>query len=116
MPRETREMSRRSSDTRGGSPERFGFEWAKYSEIKPEYEEQFNRWLPFLTKEEWRGKRFLDVGCGMGRNSYWPMPFRKSVRITVTNEGRRRVIGGREPRQAALRIGHMGALRIAPQI
>lgn len=26
---------------------------------------------------------------GRARNSYWPMPFRKSCRITVTNEGRR---------------------------
>jgi hypothetical protein len=28
---------------------------------------------------------------GRSRNSYWPMPFRKSCRIMVTNEGRRRV-------------------------
>jgi hypothetical protein len=28
---------------------------------------------------------------GRARNSYWPMPFRKSCRITVTNEGKRRV-------------------------
>jgi D-arabinan exo alpha-(1,3)/(1,5)-arabinofuranosidase (non-reducing end) len=28
---------------------------------------------------------------GRARNSYWPMPFRKSCRITLTNEGRRRV-------------------------
>jgi hypothetical protein len=28
---------------------------------------------------------------GRARNSYWPMPFRRSCRITVTNEGRRRV-------------------------
>ena len=28
---------------------------------------------------------------GRARNSYWPMPFQKSCRITVTNEGRRRV-------------------------
>jgi len=28
---------------------------------------------------------------GRARNSYWPMPFKKSCRITVTNEGRRRV-------------------------
>src|SRR4030095_7905254 len=27
---------------------------------------------------------------GRARNSYWPMPFRKSCRVTVTNEGRRR--------------------------
>jgi Protein of unknown function (DUF2961)/HEAT repeats len=28
---------------------------------------------------------------GRAWNSYWPMPFRKSCRITITNEGRRRV-------------------------
>ncbi|HNR35694.1 MAG TPA: DUF2961 domain-containing protein [Candidatus Hydrogenedentes bacterium] len=27
---------------------------------------------------------------GRGRNCYWPMPFRKSAKITVTNEGRKR--------------------------
>ena len=30
-----------------------------------------------------------DTSLGRARNSYWPMPFRKSCRITVTNEGRR---------------------------
>jgi hypothetical protein len=28
---------------------------------------------------------------GRSRNSFWPMPFRKSCRVTITNEGRRRV-------------------------
>src|SRR5512135_1472885 len=28
---------------------------------------------------------------GRARNCYWPMPFRKSCKITVANEGRRRV-------------------------
>ena len=32
-----------------------------------------------------------DSSAGRARNSYWPMPFRKSCRVTVTNEGRRRV-------------------------
>ncbi len=32
-----------------------------------------------------------DASLGRARNSYWPMPFRKSCLITVTNEGRRRV-------------------------
>ena len=33
----------------------------------------------------------VDSSDGRARNSYWPMPFRKSCRITITNEGRRRV-------------------------
>jgi SAM-dependent methyltransferase len=59
----------------GGSPQRFGYEWAIYDDIKPEYREQFLRWLPFYEPQDWRGKTFLDVGCGMGRNSHWPMTF-----------------------------------------
>ncbi|HYL85689.1 MAG TPA: DUF2961 domain-containing protein [Candidatus Angelobacter sp.] len=30
-----------------------------------------------------------DSSLGRARNSYWPMPYRKSCRITVTNEGER---------------------------
>jgi SAM-dependent methyltransferase len=58
-----------------GSPERFGYEWHNYSELRPEYEEQFRRWTSLLRPEDWRGLTFLDVGCGMGRNSYWPMSY-----------------------------------------
>ena len=58
-----------------GSPERFGYEWQTYSEIRPEYEEQFRRWTAHLEPEDWQGKSFLDVGCGTGRNSWWPMAY-----------------------------------------
>ena len=58
-----------------GSPDRFGYEWGAYAEILPEYEEQFRRWTVHLAPEDWRGTSFLDVGCGMGRNSYWPMSY-----------------------------------------
>ena len=60
---------------RSGSPERFGYEWGTYAELLPIYEEQFRRWTPGITKRDWQGKTFLDVGCGMGRNSYWPMRY-----------------------------------------
>lgn len=32
-----------------------------------------------------------DSSDGRSRNCYWPMPFRRSVKITITNEGRQRV-------------------------
>jgi hypothetical protein len=32
-----------------------------------------------------------NASFGRARNSYWPMPFRKSCKIAVTNEGKRRV-------------------------
>ena len=60
---------------REGSPDRFGYEWGTYAAILPIYEEQFRRWTPRLTPADWAGATFLDVGCGMGRNSYWPMHY-----------------------------------------
>src|ERR1700757_5233601 len=38
-----------------------------------------------------RSMMVRDSSDGRARNSYWPMPFRKSCRVTITNEGRRRV-------------------------
>ena len=58
-----------------GSPDRFGYEWDAYAEIVPEYEEQFRRWTFHLAPQDWHDKSFLDVGCGMGRNSFWPMTY-----------------------------------------
>lgn len=64
-----------ATDDLKGSPERFGYEWRAYAAILPEHEEQFRRWTAPLGPDDWRGKRFLDVGCGMGRNSYWPLKY-----------------------------------------
>jgi SAM-dependent methyltransferase len=58
-----------------GSPDRFGYEWQNYPDLRLEYEEQFRLWTAHLEPEDWRGVTFLDVGCGMGRNSYWPMAY-----------------------------------------
>lgn len=55
------------------SSQRFGYEWDKYSWITEDYEKQFLNWTSPLTPSDWKGKRILDAGCGMGRNSYWPM-------------------------------------------
>ena len=62
-----------SLDTGSGSPDRFGYAWDKFHEILPVHEEQFRRWTVPLTPSDWRGKRILDGGCGIGRNSFWPM-------------------------------------------
>lgn len=58
-----------------GSPERFGHSWNIFSEILPVHEEQFLRWTSGFDKGDWAGKRFLDVGCGIGRNSWWPLTY-----------------------------------------
>lgn len=64
-----------ASAVHSGSADRFGYEWGRYAELKDIYEEQFRRWTPFLAPEDWRGLTFVDVGCGMGRNSHWPMSY-----------------------------------------
>jgi len=57
--------------TSKGSPDRFGYEWSTYSSILPESRGQLERWLGPTTLASFRGKRVMDVGCGMGRNPYW---------------------------------------------
>jgi SAM-dependent methyltransferase len=59
--------------THRGSPDRFGYSWSVFSEILPEHREQFVRWTAALPVEAWKGARFLDAGCGIGRNSHWAM-------------------------------------------
>jgi len=66
-----------------GSPERFGHSWDKFHEILPIHEEQFRRWTPGLDRNAWEGKRFLDVGCGIGRNSYWPLTYGAASSLSI---------------------------------
>lgn len=56
------------------SEERFGYEWKKYADMDSRYEEQFKNWTG-LSPQSWEGKDVLDTGCGMGRNSYWPLRY-----------------------------------------
>src|SRR5262249_29563548 len=74
--------------TIGGSSERFGYEWDTYASIFPEYEEQFRRWLPFFSPDDWRGKRFIEVGCGIGRNSLWALEYCAAGGVAVDSDHR----------------------------
>jgi SAM-dependent methyltransferase len=56
-----------------GSPDRFGYSWAIFSEILPEHREQFIRWAAALPRSAWQDAQILDAGCGIGRNSHWAM-------------------------------------------
>lgn len=58
-----------------GSSDRFGYEWDKYDGITPDYEEQFLKWVRPLKSKDFSKKTVLDAGCGIGRNSYWPLRY-----------------------------------------
>ncbi|MCX6735925.1 MAG: class I SAM-dependent methyltransferase [Candidatus Parcubacteria bacterium] len=69
------------------SEERFGYEWDKYDFMDPIYEEQFKNWTG-KPAEFWRGKDILDAGCGMGRNSYWPLKYGARSVVAFDNDER----------------------------
>lgn len=75
-------------DTTTGSPDRFGYEWGEYAELVPIYEEQFKRWSVLIPESEWQGKTFLDVGCGMGRNSHWPLSYGAAKGVSIDVDDR----------------------------
>jgi SAM-dependent methyltransferase len=59
-----------------GSPDRFGYSWERFNRPTPDQDVQFRRWTVHLDPAiDWLGRRFLDAGCGAGRNSYWAMTY-----------------------------------------
>jgi SAM-dependent methyltransferase len=48
--------------------ERFGYEWSRFDEIRPEYEAQFRGWIAPFDPDAFAGRRVLDAGCGKGRH------------------------------------------------
>ncbi|MDE2293123.1 MAG: class I SAM-dependent methyltransferase [Elusimicrobia bacterium] len=56
-----------------GTEGSFGFAWDHYHEIIPLHRKQFEGWITPLPLSFFRGKRFLDAGCGIGRNSLWAL-------------------------------------------
>ncbi len=56
-----------------GTEKEFGYEWDIYNEIIPLHEKQFQGWINPIPLSYFRGKSFLDAGCGIGRNSLWAL-------------------------------------------
>jgi SAM-dependent methyltransferase len=80
-------VSAEMSELAKGSPERFGYSWDRYADLLPEHEEQFLRWTG-TDRSFWRGVRFVDGGCGIGRNAYWPMSYGASGGLAVDVDDR----------------------------
>ena len=76
-------------DDRQGSPERFGYSWDRFHSLTAEQERQFQLWTTHLSPAtDWKGKRFLDAGCGAGRNSYWAMSYGAASCVAVDMDER----------------------------
>jgi SAM-dependent methyltransferase len=48
--------------------DRFGYEWTRFPELRPEYEAQFLGWIAPMSREAFAGRVVLDAGCGKGRH------------------------------------------------
>ena len=90
-----------------GSPERFGYSWDHYADLLPQHEEQFLRWTA-MEKSAWKGVRFLDGGCGIGRNSFWPMTYGAAGGLAVD-------VDDRTLSRAHANVGPFTALEIRKQ-
>jgi len=63
-------------DTSLGTPERFGYAWNIASKITEINEIQFLNWTKTIkNKKFWKNKNILDAGCGIGRNTFWPIKY-----------------------------------------
>lgn len=51
----------------------FSQEWQTYPAILPEHESEFHQYFDLVNLEDLREKRICDLGCGMGRWSYFLM-------------------------------------------
>lgn len=69
------------------SEERFGYQWEKYASMHPAYEAQFRNWTG-MGPGDFVGKDVLDAGCGMGRNSYWPLAWGAKSVTAFDNDDR----------------------------
>ena len=48
--------------------ERFGYEWTRFGEIRPQYAAQFQGWIAPIDPATFAGRVVLDAGCGKGRH------------------------------------------------
>ena len=48
--------------------ERFGYEWTRFGEIRPQYAAQFQGWIAPVEPGSFAGRVVVDAGCGKGRH------------------------------------------------
>jgi SAM-dependent methyltransferase len=83
------QLRSRRQDKWTGSTDRFGYSWDRFNRPTPDQERQFQLWSAHLNPEtDWRGKAFLDAGCGAGRNSYWALSYGASSCVAIDLDDR----------------------------
>jgi SAM-dependent methyltransferase len=100
------------SDTYGGSPDRFGYSWHIFQDVLPIHHEQFLRWTSALPRQIWQGTTFLDVGCGMGRNSLWAMREGASAGLAIDIDERSLAAARRNLSDVAVEVRHQSSYDI----
>ena len=53
----------------------FGYEWNRFSEMRPQWEENFRGYMAPHEPPFFAGKRVLDAGCGTGRHAFYAAKF-----------------------------------------
>ena len=66
--------------SQGRTQRSFGYQWTRFGELRPEFEQQFLWFIsPPITQEFFAGKTGLDAGCGFGRHMYWAVQWGAEV-------------------------------------
>lgn len=73
----------KTPDVHLGSPERFGYSWERFDAPTEDQRRQFDDWTCLIGADGWRGKTFLDVGCGAGRNSLWALSYGAASGVSI---------------------------------
>ena len=69
--REERDDERGRGDEARAVQRTFGAEWSLYPDILPEHRQEFDLYFDLVAPEALAGKRVCDMGCGIGRWSYF---------------------------------------------
>jgi SAM-dependent methyltransferase len=64
----------------------FAREWETFPDILPEHESEFEQYFDLVNVDELHGKRIADLGCGIGRWSYFVKEFARELVLVDFSE------------------------------
>ena len=79
IPKGLREEAPEAARLKAKTSKSFGFQWNAFSEIFPEFEQNFLDYISPLDRPFFRGKLVLDAGCGFGRHTYFAAKYGAEV-------------------------------------